>query len=706
MGVLEKYPDPGDVHVHYMVQATRQYCERNALACFRVPIREHMRAPGKKHLATRAYVSRMSEKVRYVVPRAVGQSCECLLTNIDLLLIRAPRSSEKHKALLSIQIAVLRSTLDEGLLMPSHTHSDQCDECPYCESIPSQEHKLFYETFYDTEPVPSASVRYVRRECIISLLGATHLWEVPWNGTWLAREPQCEASLNRLRQAGLMCVRAQELHRVMLEDKNDNGLLHLTSKLLLRKRNLTQGTRLFGLFVCDAILAPVLKHVLRSEWLERRKGERETDHILQLGWAQEFYNWQSLPQKRSGLPVFSPLRECPEVHKSKCCDVTRPILDKMRSCGYTTWSAVQAVCCHEAKLLDTRKSKCILSGRLAGAERSCDSSAGCSTTYTGPSELTQQTEYARGHGVSSDTVHLQSRTRTLQKCSTRKGRAFAQRHGVKYAKLGVGPDNRTTSYQRSHDVPPALRPWREASSRELGIRDLTCEVPSLILCTHLSCWPAVGDTYPGSYWNTSCLDHTRFFRDPVDFLVEQNIISKSEGRLAFESLRELTSLCSEFAACGVRVSTTEVSDGIGSHVTVTKAGLLYFAAWYVLKYMSSLHTPQRTGSIYTAQTMTRLRRIVVQPPRRHAGKLWSRTPNDRAIAGLTQGLWRAFEQRHHGTYHLNVHAGAFAETKSRYGADLGIQRRLVHTRIPEQSPARDCRARILLPREPDQGAIG
>ncbi|MEQ2304395.1 hypothetical protein AMECASPLE_026591 [Ameca splendens] len=73
--------------------------------------------------ATRAYVSRMSEKVSCVVPRAMGQNCECLLMNIDLLLIRVPRSSEEHKALLSIQIAVLRSTLYEGLVMPPHTHS-------------------------------------------------------------------------------------------------------------------------------------------------------------------------------------------------------------------------------------------------------------------------------------------------------------------------------------------------------------------------------------------------------------------------------------------------------------------------------------------------------------------------------------------------------------------------------------------------------
>ncbi|MEQ2172445.1 hypothetical protein GOODEAATRI_021093 [Goodea atripinnis] len=289
-----------------------------------------------------------------------------------------------NQVVLSVNEA-LRTCYTDGVTSATRAYvsrmseKDQHEECPHCESILSQEHKLFYETFYNTEPVPfkqtfvgfmvpyfeicepSASVRYVRQERIISLLGAIHLREVPCNGTWLARELQCEASLNRLRQAALMCVRAPELHSFMLEDKNDYGLLHLTRKLLLRKRNLTQGARLFGLFACDAMLAP-------GDWLVRN---------------------EAVIQVLVALPHTRPKR----THAAD---------------GVRSWA------------------RCIL--------------AHCIVFHKYDSESMREHK-ALDVGCCSDTVHLQSHTRTLQKCSTRKGRVFNQRHGVKYAKLGVGLDN-------------------------------------------------------------------------------------------------------------------------------------------------------------------------------------------------------------------------------------------------------------------------
>ncbi|KAJ7995082.1 hypothetical protein DPEC_G00256230 [Dallia pectoralis] len=44
-----------------------------------------------------------------------------------------------------------------------------------------------------------------------------------------------------------------------------------------------------------------------------------------------------------------------------------------------------------------------------------------------------------------------------------------------------------------------------------------------------------------------------------------------------------------FAACGLRVFGVTEDDGRGSHITVTSAGLLYCAAWYVLVYAGAVH---------------------------------------------------------------------------------------------------------------------
>lgn len=194
-------------------------------------------------------------------------------------------------------------------------------------------------------------ILYVYKGAVISLRGAIHTQDVSPNGTWLSEQEKCSHSLLRLRQGGLICTHMPELNRIVLEQKNDDGLLYLANKWLLNKSNMNEGIELFGPFVCDAMLAPVLHDILRSDWIEERKELGETNNELKLGWAQEFYDWNSVLKNSTGSTLFAHYRKCPiKPNNAHSYRTVTFILDKMRWCGYTPWSAVQAVRCSEGRI--------------------------------------------------------------------------------------------------------------------------------------------------------------------------------------------------------------------------------------------------------------------------------------------------------------------------------------------------------------------
>ena len=99
---------------------------------------------------------------------------------------------------------------------------------------------------------------------------------------------------------------------------------------------MNEGIELFGPFVCDAMLSPVLHEILRSDWIEERKEVLETNNELKLGWAQEFYDFNSVMKTRTGSMVFAHCRKCPINPIIAYSDrMVTFILDKMRWCGYT-----------------------------------------------------------------------------------------------------------------------------------------------------------------------------------------------------------------------------------------------------------------------------------------------------------------------------------------------------------------------------------
>ncbi|KAJ8009928.1 hypothetical protein DPEC_G00069250 [Dallia pectoralis] len=143
------------------------------------------------------------------------------------------------------------------------------------------------------------------------------------------------------------------------EQKNDDGLLYLANKWLSGKANMNEGIELFGRFVCDAMLAPVLHKLLRSDWLEERKELCETNNELKLGWAQEFYRWTCVTKNATASRVFTRDVKCPlKRESSHSYRIGTRILDTMRRCGYTAWSAVQAVRSSERQIVKLVCAEC------------------------------------------------------------------------------------------------------------------------------------------------------------------------------------------------------------------------------------------------------------------------------------------------------------------------------------------------------------
>lgn len=200
----------------------------------------------------------------------------------------------------------------------------------------------------------------VTDDVLMEVKGIIHLRDIPPNGTWLSSPTECMASIQRLRCAGLACIALPELNRMVIEQKNDDGLLHLTRQFLANADTVSWAVKLFGAFSCDAMLAPVLHEILRSSWLKERKSTLDANNELKCGWAQEFYDYKRVPRNAVGSLLFTCLGDCGSEDK---CDgrrltITHRILSEMRLSGYTPWSAVRAVRMYERDISSTACKHC------------------------------------------------------------------------------------------------------------------------------------------------------------------------------------------------------------------------------------------------------------------------------------------------------------------------------------------------------------
>ncbi|MEQ2190072.1 hypothetical protein GOODEAATRI_031891, partial [Goodea atripinnis] len=95
--ILQHYVD---LYIHYM-KVWRDMCSKVTSKITLVEFTNFMLersgvTGGEPWSEARAYVSRLSEKVSCLISRAVGQSCEHLLTNIDLCVTIAKVSQSKN----------------------------------------------------------------------------------------------------------------------------------------------------------------------------------------------------------------------------------------------------------------------------------------------------------------------------------------------------------------------------------------------------------------------------------------------------------------------------------------------------------------------------------------------------------------------------------------------------------------------------------
>ncbi|KAI4792901.1 hypothetical protein KUCAC02_033096 [Chaenocephalus aceratus] len=94
------------------------------------------------------------------------------------------------------------------------------------------------------------------------------------------------------------------------------------------------------------------ERILRSDWIQERKDRDETNNELKLGWAQGFYDWKCVPKDGTGR-FFSHDAHCAKTGEmfAHSYGAVTHMLYKMSWCGFTPWSAVQAVRCAEAHIL-------------------------------------------------------------------------------------------------------------------------------------------------------------------------------------------------------------------------------------------------------------------------------------------------------------------------------------------------------------------
>ena len=166
---------------------------------------------------------------------------------------------------------------------------------------------------------------------MVLLNGPIFTHDAPAAGQWLLPPNDCLSALTRLRKAALAANQQPELNRTVLEQKNDDGLLELVSKWVTDSDVIKRGLETFGAFASDALLAPVLHTVLRSQWLSGRKARLELNNAMPRGWGSEFYD-------RTGNSSTRPC--CTEC---KGCVAASQVYLVMRRTGGSPWSTLQAL---------------------------------------------------------------------------------------------------------------------------------------------------------------------------------------------------------------------------------------------------------------------------------------------------------------------------------------------------------------------------
>lgn len=211
---------------------------------------------------------------------------------------------------------------------------------------------------------------------VIKTIGDFTMRDIPCCGTWFGTMSYVTEAFNRLRKAAGVCHHLPALQKLVLEQKNDDRLLHLVSKYVQQSDAISLIIDMFGVFACDVILAPILHAVLRSDWLRSEKLSDETHNALKLGWAQEFYNYKIVPTDTKHEMVFSAFKECDKdetKHNQRCVavnNIMRKMIGFMARHGYTPWAAVNSVRTVESDLCatlictDATAKHCVCADRL------------------------------------------------------------------------------------------------------------------------------------------------------------------------------------------------------------------------------------------------------------------------------------------------------------------------------------------------------
>ena len=170
---------------------------------------------------------------------------------------------------------------------------------------------------------------FVKEGDLVRLNGPIFTHKAPTVGQWLLPLNDCRSALKRLRKAALAAYQQPDLNRIVLEQKNDDGLLELVSKWVTDSNVIKHSLETFGAFASDALLAPVLHTVLRSRWLAERKARLELNNVMPYGWGSEFYDCIGINR--------------PCCTRCESCMAASQVYMVMHRTGRSSWSTLQAL---------------------------------------------------------------------------------------------------------------------------------------------------------------------------------------------------------------------------------------------------------------------------------------------------------------------------------------------------------------------------
>ena len=214
-----------------------------------------------------------------------------------------------------------------------------CSNAPECKVVleyswPATNNHVGSEGSYMSFPLEKTNclmsrLYFMKESDLVGLNGPTFTHKAPTVGQWLLPLNDCRSALTRLRKAALAAYQQPDLNRIVLEQKNDDGLLELVSKWVTDSNVITHSLETFGCFAADALLAPVLHTILRSQWLAERKARLELNNVMPYGWGSEFY-------------------DCVGINKPCCtqcesCVAASQVYLVMHSMGRSPWSTLQAL---------------------------------------------------------------------------------------------------------------------------------------------------------------------------------------------------------------------------------------------------------------------------------------------------------------------------------------------------------------------------